>query len=317
MTMLSSLAARPAENAAPISIFDARFEAALRPDSHLLLLFDECSWAEGPVWWEREGVLIWSDIENNRILQWKKEGVSVLRQPSHFANGNAVDGEGRLVHCEHGRRAISRTERDGTVTLLVDRYEGKRLNSPNDLVVAADGAIWFSDPTYGIQNSKQGYPAEPELAHRSVYRFDPANGSLERAADFDQPNGLAFSPDGNILYISDTARTEHPDGNHHLYTFDVEDGRRLRNKRVFQAVEPGVPDGLCVDARGWIYTSSASGVQVFSAEGDPLALIPTPELCANCTFGGADGSRLFITASTSLYAIDLQGAAIAGNGNRT
>ena len=240
-------------------------------------------------------------------MRWHEgEGVSVLCEPSFFANGNAVDAEGRLLHCEHGRRCISRTEPGGEVVVLVDRYEGRRLNAPDDLTVGPDGAVWFSDPTYGISNPDQGYPAEPELSHRSVYRFVPEDGALLRAADFEQPNGLAFSPDGRVLYVSDTSRAEREDGTHGIYAFDVEDGKVLRNRRLFREMEPGIPDGFCVDDRGWVYSSSGIGVQVLSDEGEPLARIPTPQTsCSNCTFGGTDGSRLFFTAGENLYAVDL------------
>lgn len=296
----------PAGDTARIAVLDERFREVLGTDSRVLLLFDGSRWSEGPAWWPRENCLIWSDLEGCRILRWsEQEGVSVLREPSFFANGNTVDAEGCLLHCEHGRRCISRTGLDGEVVVLADRYEGRRLNSPNDLAVAPDGAIWFSDPTFGISNPDQGYPAEPELLHRSVYRFDPADGTLLRAADFDQPNGLAFSPDGLTLYISDTSRPKREGGTHGIYAFDVEDGRTLLNRRLFLEIEPGIPDGFCVDARGWVYSSSGIGVQVFSAAGEPLAVIPTPQTCSNCTFGGADGSRLFITADENLHAVDL------------
>lgn len=295
-----------ANDSGRISVLDERFRKVLGPDSRLLHLSDGGRWTEGPAWWPREDCLVWSDVENDSILRWSEQGgVSVLRAPSSFANGNAVDPEGRLIHCEHGRRCISRTEDDGEVVVLVDRYEGRRFNSPNDLTVAPDGAIWFSDPTFGITNPDQGYPATPELPHRSVYRFDPADGTLLRAADFEQPNGLAFSPDGRVLYVSDTSRAKREDGLHGIYAFDVEDGRALRNRRLFREVEPGVPDGFCIDDRGWVYSSSGSGVQVFSDSGELLAHIPTPLTCSNCTFGGTNGSRLFMTASEDLFALDL------------
>ena len=193
---------RPADAAGQISILDERFREALGSDSRPLLLFDGARWSEGPAWWPGENALVWSDVENDRILRWsEEEGVSVLREPSFFANGNAVDAGGRLVHCEHGRRCISRAEPGGKVVVLVDRYEGRRLNALNDLTVAPDGAVWFSDPTFGISNPDQGYPAEPELSHRSVYRFDPSDGTMLRVADFEQPNGPVFS--------SDTVRLRH------------------------------------------------------------------------------------------------------------
>ena len=296
---------RPRE-AWPITVLDERFRGALRPDSRTLLLFDGARWSEGPVWWLWGNCLVWSDVENYRIMRRDEDGgVSVLREPGFFASGDAVESEWRLPHCEHGRRCISRTEPGGEVVVLVDRHEGRRLNAPNDLTVAPDGAIWFSDPTFGISNPDQGYPAEPELPHRSVYRFDPEDDTLLRAADFERPNGVAFSSDGCVVYVSDTSRAEREDGTHGIYAFGVEDGKALRDRRLFREIGTGIPDGFCVDSRGWVYSSSEIGVQVFSPEGEPLARIPTLQTCSNCAFGGMDGSRLFVTLGPNLYAVDL------------
>jgi gluconolactonase len=287
---------------APVA-YDARFAEVVPADAALLSLYDQAHFSEGPVWWAAREMLVWSDIEGRRVFGWRPDGsVEVLIDATPFINGNAVDAEGRLLHCEHGRRAVSRSEGDGSRTLLATHYAGRRLNSPNDLVVAADGAIWFTDPTYGIQNPRQGCPAQPELDHRSVYRLDPGTGELARMADLEQPNGIAFSPDGRTLYVSDSDL-----GRHHVLAFDVAEDGTLSGRRVFRTVEPGVPDGFRVDARGWIWTSSGSGVQVFSAEGEPLGLIPTPHTCSNCAFGGSDGRRLFITGEESLWAVDLAG----------
>jgi gluconolactonase len=284
----------------PPVVYDARFAEVLGDTAELLSLYDQALFSEGPVWWPARQMLVWSDIEGRRVLGWRPDGaVEVVRDATPFTNGNAVDAEGRLLHCEHGRRCISRTDPADATTVLVDRYEGRRLNSPNDLVVAADGAIWFTDPTYGITNPRQGCPAEPELDHRSLYRYDPKSGSLTRMADLEQPNGLAFSPDGRVLYVSDTDLERHQ-----ILAFDVDADGALAGRRVFRTVEPGVPDGFCVDARGWVWSSSEGGVQVFSAGGEPLGLIPTPHTCSNCTFT-PDGHRLFITGEESLWAIDL------------
>jgi gluconolactonase len=280
--------------------YDARFADVLGNDAALLSLYDRALFSEGPVWWPAREMLVWSDIEGRRVLGWRADGaVEVVLDATPFNNGNAVDEEGRLLHCEHGRRCVSRTGPDGATTVLVTDFEGRRLNSPNDLAVAADGAIWFTDPTYGIENPRQGWPDRPELEHRSVYRYDPATGGLLRMADLCQPNGIAFAPDGRVLYVSDSDRERH-----HIVAFDVGADVALANRRVFRTIEPGVPDGMCVDARGWVWTSSESGVQVFSADAEPLGLIPTPHVCSNCCFG-PDGRRLFITGEESLWAVDL------------
>jgi gluconolactonase len=291
----------PVEGVAGPQAFDARFAGVIGTDSVLLSLYDQAIFSEGPVWWPARGMLVWSDIEGRRVLGWNPDGaVDVVLDATPFNNGNAVDAEGRLLHCEHGRRCISRTDADGCTTPLVTRYEGRRLNSPNDLVVGPDGAIWFTDPTYGLRNPRQGCPAEPELNHRSVYRFDERPGKLTRMANLEQPNGIAFSPDGRTLYVSDT-----DEARHEVVAFRVGADGTLSGRRIFRVIGPGVPDGFCVDRRGWVWSSSGSGVQVFSAEGEPLGLIPTPHTCSNCCFGGPDGRRLFITGEESLWAIDL------------
>ena len=284
---------------APVA-YDPRFTEVIGTDAALLSLYDQALFSEGPVWWGARGMLVWSDIEGRRVLGWHSDGaVDVVLDATPFTNGNAVDAESRLLHCEHGRRCISRTDPGGATTVLVSCFEGRRLNSPNDLVVGPDGAIWFTDPTYGIQNPRQGCPAAPELDHRSVYRYDPRTGTLARMADLDQPNGIGFAPDGRTLYVSDSAEDRHE-----IVACDVGADGALTGRRVFRTIEPGVPDGFAVDARGWVWTSSGSGVQVFAADGAPLGLIPTPHTCSNCTFG-PDGRRLFITGEESLWAIDL------------
>lgn len=282
----------------PPVAYDARFAEVLGGAARLVSLYDQALFSEGPVWWPARRMLVWSDIEGRRVLGWRADGaVEVVLDATPFTNGNAVDAQGRLLHCEHGRRCISRTGPDGETVVLVTHFDGRRLNSPNDLAVAPDGAIWFTDPTYGIENPRQGCPASPELDHRSVYRYDPATGALTRMADLAQPNGIAFSPDGRVLYVSDSDLERH-----HILAFDV--GAELAGRRVFRTIEPGVPDGFCVDARGWLWSSSQSGVQVFSADAEPLGIIPTPHTCSNCTFGPG-GRRLFITGEESLWALDL------------
>ncbi|HET7229747.1 MAG TPA: SMP-30/gluconolactonase/LRE family protein [Longimicrobium sp.] len=289
------------EDVAPPAVYDPRFAAVLKPGAALMSLYDQAVFSEGPVWWPERQMLVWSDIEGRRVFGWHPDGaVDVVVDATAFINGNALDADGRLIHCEHGRRCISRTDARCETVPLAAHFEGKRLNSPNDVVLGPDGALWFTDPTYGLTNPRQGCPAEPELDHRSVYRFHEASGTLTRMVDLEQPNGLAFSPDGQTLYVSDTDEERH-----HIVAFTVGADGALSGRRVFRVIEPGLPDGFKVDARGWVWTSSGSGVQVFSADGDPLGLIPTPRECTNLAFGGPDGRRLFVTGGESLWAIDL------------
>ena len=292
-----------------IEIHDARLLSVLSPESTLERLCGGAEWGEGPVWLDAQQCVLWSDIPNNRMLRWSAaDGMTVFRAPAEFTNGNYLDREGRLVSCSHGRRAIERTEADGSVTVLVDRYGAGRLNSPNDLVVKSDGTIWFSDPPYGIASDREGHAAPSEQQANHVFRFDPASGRLDAVtALVEEPNGLAFSPDERLLYVSDTSAALRADGggHHQIMVFDVIDGRSLANGRVFAVVEPGLPDGFRVDANGWIYTSSQDGIQVYHPDGTRLGKIRVPEKVANCTFGGADRNELYIAASSSLYRIRL------------
>lgn len=290
---------------------DERFRALTLPNTQLERLYDGCRWAEGPVWFNDGGYLLWSDIPNQRILRWiPDQGVSVFRHDSNFANGNTRDLQGRLVTCEHGTRRVTRTEADGSITVIADSYQGKRLNSPNDVVVHRDGAIWFTDPTYGILSDYEGFKAEPEQEGRHVYRVDAQSGAIECvASDFVQPNGLAFSPDGNTLYVADSARTHDPAAPHHIRALEVLEHCRLGHSRVFAEIEPGIPDGLRVDVQGNVWTSAGDGIQCFAADGTLLGKILLPEKVANLTFGGPRRNRLFIAANTSLYMIHV---AVAG-----
>lgn len=289
-----------------IVVEDERMTALVDPDARLEQLSTGATWSEGPVWWE-DGSVTWSDIPNNRMLRWHPtEGSSIFRQPCGHTNGHTRDREGRLISCEHSGRRISRTEHDGSIVNLVDRYQGKRLNSPNDVVVKSDGTIWFTDPSYGILSDDEGIKADSEIGACHVYRFDPATGILTIVADdFEKPNGLAFSPDESLLYISDTGFSHMPDGPRHIRAFDVVDGQLLVNSRVFADVRPGASDGFRLDTHGNLFTSSHDSIQVFAPDATRLGKILVPEIIANCTFGGPDRNRLFITASTSLYAIDL------------
>ena len=250
---------------------------------------------------------MWSDVPNNRMLKWtEKGGTRIFRSPSQFANGNYRDLQGRLVTCEHLGRRISRTEPDGNVITLVSHLDGKRLNSPNDVTVKSDGTIWFSDPNYGIMSNDEGYMAPSEVGSNNVYRFDPVTGELSVVADdFEKPNGLAFSPGADRLYVSDTSRSHDPNGKHHIRVFDVVDDRFLKNGRVFAVIEPGIADGFRVDTHGNVFTSAGDGIHVYSGAGRRLGKIFVPEAVANCAFGGLRKNRLFITATSSVYAIDL------------
>ncbi|NBB49555.1 SMP-30/gluconolactonase/LRE family protein [Rhizobium sp. CRIBSB] len=286
-------------------IRDPRFRDLLVSSASLDELYTGCRWAEGPVWFNDGGYLLFSDIPNERVLRWiEGVGTSVYRAPSQFINGNTRDREGRLVSCEHGGRRVIRTEIDGTITTLADRYQGKRLNSPNDVVVKSDGSVWFSDPSYGILSDYEGYKAEQEQVSRNVYRLDPNTGELTVAVeDFLQPNGLCFSPDERLLYVADSGASHKPDAPRHIRVFDVIDGKRLTNGRVFAHIDKGIPDGMRTDLDGNLWSSAADGVHCFHPDGTLLGKILVPQAVANLTFGGPRKNRLFITASTSLYAI--------------
>jgi gluconolactonase len=283
-----------------VAVADPRFAALIDPASTPRRLATGCEWAEGPVWLPAQVALVWSDIPNDRMLRWSEQGgVTVFRQPSGKANGNTLDREGRLVTCEHLSHRVSRTEPDGTVVGLVERYQGRRLNSPNDLVVKSDGSIWFTDPPYGILTEREGRPRPSEIGANYVYRLDPERGAITvLAQDFDRPNGIAFSPDERLVYISDSGSPRH------IRVFEVE-GAALGRDCIFAVLNRGVSDGFRVDVLGNVWTSAGDGVHVLSPEGTLLGKILLPEKASNCEFGGTGRSTLFITASTSLYAIEV------------
>jgi gluconolactonase len=279
-------------------------------------------WAEGPVWIDSQqgGYLLWSDIPNNRMMRWSDaDGMSVWRDKVEFTNGHTLDLNGDLLHCSHGLRAVVRTplvngelRADTPDQIIVNQYLGKRLNSPNDLIVKRDGTIWFTDPSYGILSNHEGYMAEREQVGHFVYCWSPSTQQLTAMTDtvptsmLEDPNGLAFSPDESILYVSDTSAARHTDGsgNHHIVAFDVvrKDGLdTLSNPRIFTVIEPGLPDGFRVDAAGNLYTSSGDSMQILSPNGELLQKIPVPEKVGNLCFGGKDGQDIYIVASTSLY----------------
>ena len=292
----------------PVAV-DPRFHDLVPPAARLERLMSGATWAEGPVWLPEYGSVVWSDVPNDRLLRWSPAGDSgVLETGAGFQNGHALDPDGRLLACEQGARRISRRTAAGTWETVVDSIGGRRLNSPNDVVVKSDGSIWFSDPPYGIVSDWEGHRADSELDGNFVFRFDPSTGTIEVATTaVEEPNGLAFSPDESVLYVSDTSAVLRRDGsgNHHILAFDVVAGRTLANPRVFAVVTPGVPDGFAVDFDGNVFTSAGNGVHVLAPDGRLIGTIPIPERVGNCTFGGVGADRLFITASTSLYAIDL------------
>ena len=289
-------------------IDDPAFCQLIVGSAALDVLYTGCRWAEGPVWFDDMQCLLFSDIPNQRILRWVGDmaaggSVTTFRQPSNFSNGHTRDRQGRLVTCEHGLRRVSRTEACGSVTVLADSFQGKRLNSPNDVVVQSDGSIWFTDPTYGILSDYEGYRAAPDQPVHGVYRVDGTSGDISLVADdFCQPNGLAFSPDERRLYIADSGASHDGSKPRHIRAFDVQDGK-LTHDRVFAVIDAGIPDGIRTDLAGNLWSSAADGVHCFAPDGHRLGKILVPEAVANLTFGGLRRNRLFITATTSLYAI--------------
>jgi gluconolactonase len=289
-----------------LEILDARFERCVRPGAPIERLADGCKWAEGPVY--LDGGVVWSDVSNNRMLRWDEASgaVSVFRAPSDFANGNTLDPHGRLVTCEQGTRRVTRTEPDGSITVLADRYDGKRLNSPNDVVVRSDGSVWFSDPSYGIDSDEEGYKADSEIGACHVYRVDPDSGEVRIAADdFVMPNGLAFSVDERRLYVSDTGATKIEGGPAHIRVFDVGDDGWLSGGDVFATSTAGLFDGFRFDADGRLWTSAGDGVHCLDPDGTLIGKVRLSEETANVVFGGPGRDRLFITATSSLYAVAL------------
>ena len=260
-------------------------------------------WVEGPVWCGDADCLLFSDIPNNRILRWTPgAGISTFRAPSNYSNGHTRDRLGRLVSCEHGTRRVTRTEWDGQITVIADSFQGKRLNSPNDVVVHSDGSIWFTDPHYGIMSDYEGFRSEQELPCQ-VYRVDPDGTIAAVLTDFACPNGLCFSPDESRLYVADTGRMPHPDPQH-IRVFDV-DRSKLTGGRVFHQIAPGCADGIRVDTEGNLWSSAGDGVHCIAPDGHLMGRILVPEVVSNICFGGRAKHQLFITASTSLYAITL------------
>lgn len=298
-----------------IQVFDNRFALAAQGAGPLLRLCTGALWSEGPIWIQESAQLLWSDIPNNRMLSWHAErGKEIWRDQVNFTNGHARERDGSLLHCSHGQRAIVRTQLDSqgravSDSIVVDHYQGRRLNSPNDVVVKSDGSIWFTDPPYGIVSDREGFRAKSELGKNYLFRFCPNNCTLRIVSDLlEEPNGLAFSPDEKILYVSDTSAALKQDGggHHHIVAFNVVEGQDLANPRVFAVVTPGLSDGFKVDTAGFLYTSSEDSVQVYHPDGTRMARIPVPEKVGNLCFGGTENNQLFICASTSIYRLSLQ-----------
>ena len=285
-------------------VLDERFRTGrcVWGDGRLEKLYGNCRWAEGPVYLPAWRQLIWSDIPNDRMLRWDEQtgATGVFRCPAGHSNGNTLDGEGRLISCEQGNRRVTRTEHDGTVTVLADRFEGRRLNSPNDAVVHSDGSIWFSDPDFGITTDYEGFRAESEIGACHVYRIDPGTGAVTLAADgFNGPNGLVLSRDERRLYVSDTRAGQ-------IRVFDVRDDRTLSDGRVFAETTGGDSrfDNIRFDDQGRLWAAAMlGGVHCYDPDGTLIGRLRVPEAVSNIAFGGPKNNRLFITATTALYSL--------------
>ena len=292
---------------ARVEILDPRFERLRVKSARVERIATGFRWCEGPLWLGDMHGLLWSDIPNNRMMRWDERtgATSVFREPSDYANGSTRDRRGRIVTCEHGTRRVTRTEPDGTITVLADRFEGKRFNSPNDMVVKSDGSIWFTDPSFGILSHYEGHKAQPELP-TNVYRIDPSGTKVTLVAgDIGNPNGLAFSPDEKLLYVVECATTPR-----YIHAYDVKGGgKSLGKRRTLIDAGPGTPDGFRVDVQGYLWCGwgmgdeKLDGVRVFSPAGEAIGHIRLPERCANVCFGGVKRNRLFMASSQSVYAL--------------
>ena len=296
---------------AAVEVIDPRFAKYRVINGAVERLYTGARWAEGPVWFGDGRYLLFSDIPNNRMLRWQEETgeVSVFRNPSNYSNGNYRDRQGRLLTCEHDARRLTRTEYDGAITVLMDRFQGKVLNAPNDLTMHSDGAIWFTDPGYGIMSNYEGHKAPFELPD-NVYRLDPKTREVTVVVgDLDKPNGICFSPDEKKLYLVDTGVPKRATDPHPIYVYDVVDGVRLTNRRLFVNMAPGTSDGIRCDVDGNVWSAAGwggegyNGVHVFAPDGALIGKIHLPETCANLCFGGTKKNRLFMAASQSLYAV--------------
>jgi gluconolactonase len=286
-------------------VLDDRFEACFVGHARVERLWTGARWLEGPAWFAAGRYLVFSDIPNNRMLRYDETSghVSVFRQPSNNSNGNTVDRTGRLVSCEHLTRRVTRTGYDGRIEVIADRFEGKRLNSPNDVVVKSDGSIWFTDPSYGIMHDYEGDYCVEEIGGCHVYRVDAVTGAISAVAtDFEKPNGLAFSPDESLLYVADTGASHLKGGPKHIRKLTVNADHSLTPSGVFAEATVGMFDGFRVDTRGRIWTSAGDGVHCYDPDGTLIGKVRIPEFVSNLAFGGEKRNRLFITGTTSLYA---------------
>jgi gluconolactonase len=290
-------------------VLDPRFNACIVGHVRVERLWTGARWSEGPAWFAGGRYLVWSDIPNNRMMRFDEcDGhVSVFRSPSQYSNGNTVDRQGRLVSCEHGTRRVTRTEHDGSITVIADSFMGKRLNSPNDVVVKSDGSIWFTDPFYGIVVDYEGGKALMEQKGCYVFRVDGKSGAITNVADdFDKPNGLAFSPDEKFLYVADTGVSHTVNGPKHIRRFDLSaDGTALSKSIMFADCTAGLFDGFRLDSDGRVWTSAADGVHCYDPDGTLIGKVLVPELVSNICFGGEKLNRLFICGTTSLYSVYL------------
>jgi gluconolactonase len=281
-------------------VLDERFRA-VKGDHWTQRLHTGCRWTEGPAYFPAGRYLVFSDIPNDRILRYDETtgAVGVFRAPAGYANGHTVDRQGRLISCEHGNRRVTRTEHDGSLTVLADRYRGNRFNSPNDVVERADGSIWFTDPSYGIDSDYEGHQAPGEIGGCHVYRVTPRTGEVHIVADdFDRPNGLAFSLDERRLYVCDSRR-------HHIRRFDVAEDGGLSGGQVFATCDAGTFDGIRLDHTGRIWAAAHDGVHCFDPDGTLIGKLRLPETAANLTFGGPRRNDMFVTATSSLYSVRL------------
>ena len=297
----------------PHEIIDARFGALIHGSARLDHLWTGGRWCEGPAYVPAGRYLIWSDIPNDRRMRWDETdgSVSVFQTPCMNQNGHTIDREGRLVSCEHRGRAVTRTEHDGSRTVLAAHWQGKRLNSPNDVVVKSDGSVWFTDPSYGIDSEYEGDASPSEIGRRQVYRIDPSGEVTMVVDDLVQPNGIAFSPDESILYVADTGTTHDPACIPKIRAYPLaRDGKSVGTGRTLCESDAGLFDGFRVDTRGNVWTSAGDGVHCYAPDGTLLGKIRVPEGVSNLCFGGPKRNRLFITATTSLYAVyvNAQGA---------
>lgn len=298
-----------------VDVLDPRFYRQVNGNARLEKLATGFRWAEGPAYFPAGRYLVFSDIPNDRMIRFDETTgrTSVFRHPAGYSNGNTVDRAGRLVSCEHGNRRVTRTEHDGSVTVIADSFDGRRLNSPNDVVVKSDDTIWFTDPPYGIDSDYEGHRSESEIGSNDVYRVDPATGDIRRMTDdFVCPNGLAFSADEKTLYIADTGQSHVENGPRHIRAFSVADDGTLSGGAVFATCTNGVFDGFRLDTEGRIWTSAADGVHVYDPDGTMIGRVRVPEVVANVCFGGPKLNRLYMCGTTSLYAV-----VVMGNGLKT